>query len=241
MRRFRHKEKKTVQSPGGKLFDLPAELRIQIYQHLLTPSEMWASGEERSPMTPALLRTCKAIHQEASEVLYSSFHRFSIAPHLPFGRLPHFPRLSFEFHYFTQNRGDCELLIDEADFQELRAQAENVGFWLRRSQVLKELRLVLLNGNQRKTGMKRLRTDVVVSQVRKVLEPFAYLSDGVKIDVCGFNTIDYVEMFHAMRVQYQGQSPPYQTMIEDVWNSSFNFKPRPPAQATWARRAFGHY
>lgn len=221
---------------------LPAELRIQIYQHLLTPTDVWDGGRgEHRSLTPEVLRTCKAIYKEASQVLYNHMHSFSIAPHLPHRQLPHFPRLSFNFYYFTQNRGDCELLIEESDFQELRAQAEHVGFWLRRSTVLAELHLVLLNGNQRKTGRKHLRSPAVVSQVQQVLEPFAYLTSDVKISVCGFDTIQYAEIFQVMRVGHQGKSPPYQQMIQDVLNSSFNFQPRPPGQAEWARLAFGHY
>jgi len=168
-------------------------------------------------------------------------HSFAIVPSLPFGRLPHFPRLSFDFYYFTQNRGDCELSLDKLDFEELHARAEHVAYWLRPSVTLRELRLVLLNGNQRKTGRKHLRTTEVVAQIQEVLKPFAYLSKDVKIDVCGFDTIEYAELFKTMRNEYQGKALPYQKMVDDVWNTSFNFKGRPPGQAEWARLAFGHY
>ncbi|KNG52476.1 hypothetical protein DDE82_006326 [Stemphylium lycopersici] len=77
-------------------FRLPAELRNQIYDELLcsnTPShkELLKYSRERShkaqPVYPAILTTCKRIHEEAQDLLYST-HIFHAHPSL-LTALPH--------------------------------------------------------------------------------------------------------------------------------------------------------
>lgn len=56
------------------LFQLPKELRIAIYSDLLsTPTAIrWPDEHQSTELTPAILRTCSAIHKEAVDILYSS-------------------------------------------------------------------------------------------------------------------------------------------------------------------------
>lgn len=77
-------------------FLLPAELRNQIYDYLLcanTPSSnsLVEYSQQRShapqPIYPAILATCKRIHQEAQDLLYST-HIFQAHPSL-LTSLPH--------------------------------------------------------------------------------------------------------------------------------------------------------
>lgn len=53
--------------------DLPAELRLLVYEHLLVASEPWrlaAVEENRSTLYPNILATCRLVRQEATPVLY---------------------------------------------------------------------------------------------------------------------------------------------------------------------------
>ncbi|CAK1365456.1 unnamed protein product [Cercospora beticola] len=53
--------------------ELPAELRVLVYEHLLVASEPWrlaALEENRSTLYPNILATCKLVRQEATPVLY---------------------------------------------------------------------------------------------------------------------------------------------------------------------------
>lgn len=82
-----------TQSP---FFRLPAELRNQIYHELLcsntpSPKQLLQYSQERrhapQPIYPAILRTCKRIHEEAQDLLYST-HIFHAHPSL-LTSLPH--------------------------------------------------------------------------------------------------------------------------------------------------------
>lgn len=61
-------------------FNLPLELRLQVYGHAFIPNDHEYSWKRDSGdrATVSLLRTCKQIHNEAASVLYSSitFHLY---------------------------------------------------------------------------------------------------------------------------------------------------------------------
>ncbi|KAF2104376.1 hypothetical protein NA57DRAFT_51205 [Rhizodiscina lignyota] len=56
------------------LFKLPEELRLAIYGYVLTVGFpiQWPDDHNDAHLTPALLRTCRTIHKEATAVLYST-------------------------------------------------------------------------------------------------------------------------------------------------------------------------
>jgi hypothetical protein len=63
----------TVQT--SRLFELPPELRLQIYEHALAPYGVLCLSQY-SPfttptVTPALLATCKQIYNEADDIIYT--------------------------------------------------------------------------------------------------------------------------------------------------------------------------
>ncbi|KAF2126583.1 hypothetical protein P153DRAFT_297675 [Dothidotthia symphoricarpi CBS 119687] len=77
-------------------FRLPAELRNQVYEALLCPNTLQSkdlthdtkvptSGQE--PLYPAILSTCRRVHEEATDLLYTS-HFFHAHPSL-LTSLPH--------------------------------------------------------------------------------------------------------------------------------------------------------
>lgn len=71
-------------------FNLPLELRLQVYGHAFIPTEHDYSWKRKSGdrATVSLLRTCKQIHNEAASVLYSrvTFHLYVCPKALDFLR-----------------------------------------------------------------------------------------------------------------------------------------------------------
>ena len=74
-------------------FNLPAEIRLQIYEELLVLSEPIIFNsyrpfrmQQRYGLCPALLRTSKGVHREASPMLYSS-NRFEFTEPIPSQKL----------------------------------------------------------------------------------------------------------------------------------------------------------
>ena len=86
------------------LFRLPAELRNQIYEELLCPNTphhkdlaTYSTSSRPPTVYPAILRTCRKIHEEAQDLLYTTYvfhaHR-SLLTALPHLILPEKPILS---------------------------------------------------------------------------------------------------------------------------------------------------
>ena len=71
-----HPTKSVPRNPAITFFSLPIELRVMIYNHaLIRPTPIILIEPDHptggSKLCPALLQTCKAIHQEAATILYS--------------------------------------------------------------------------------------------------------------------------------------------------------------------------
>ena len=67
-------ERQSLSADSNKigLLDLPAELRNQIYQHVLVDDEKLDFGHPTNLQhTAAILRTCRQVHDEARGILYS--------------------------------------------------------------------------------------------------------------------------------------------------------------------------
>ncbi|KAB8356358.1 hypothetical protein FH972_023942 [Carpinus fangiana] len=208
----------TLKAPSpllGTLSLLPPELRLQIYTHLLTsPFPSPPTFGPASTISPALLACSSALHAEAAPLLYNPTHptghiitnapaRPSPVPSPPLlppqSALQRIPRLTLRLTFRTLNRGECETAI--VGFDGVCAFAEAVAFALRRSAVLRELRIELLNENQRKRGARLVRSEVVRGQVRGLLRVFAECvgeREGVRVVVGGFDTLEYVEMWEGL-------------------------------------------
>jgi len=94
----------TNPQPTSILFRLPAELRNQIYEELLCPNTphhkdlaTYSTSSKPPTVYPAILRTCRKIHEEAQDLLYTThvFHAHrSLLTALPHLILPEKPILS---------------------------------------------------------------------------------------------------------------------------------------------------
>lgn len=206
----------------GLLGRLPFELRHAIYTLLLVASRAtsvtWGKG---SGISTSILAVSKAVNYEAEPLLYRSSHTVGCFYNAsrclpPRSALLRMNRLTVEINYCTNNRGECEQYINQPELWWLRVQAEFVGLTLRHNDVLKELYICLLNRSLRKLGQKRMRTQKVKDEVERVIEPFARLRDTIPtVEVVGFDTLDFAEMFDEMRGRLAGTPVPIEEMLAD--------------------------
>jgi len=170
----------------------------------------------------SILLTCRFIHSEAQEILYNTLQVVKMktaTDRILFGKIstlsPPIPallklrRIHLELTFSSVNRGECEAgIVNATRWKDVLLP---VGLALLRGRAVRSLEISLLNSNQRKVGAKRLRSDQMRSDVRQLLEVFAYLPSSVSVTVSGFDTLEYVTMLEGMREEYAGKEIP----IED--------------------------
>lgn len=194
--------------PLGSLNTLPMEIRDQIYRNVLMPigsEDAKASrrnwGKSRGICT-SILASSRDIHREATPLLYSTHFIVPLSASTgselpPASALVRMESITLEINYSTVNRGDCEMTVKDSD--KLKSVVEYVGLSLRHSTRLRNLTICLLNQTQRKRGTRELRSELVRNTIRGLLRLFAVLPRTVSIEVTGFDTLDYVEMFDEIR------------------------------------------
>jgi hypothetical protein len=229
----------------ASFFNLPRELRDNIYTLLLT------SYDKRLPtfgvgsdINIAVLLLNKTVHSEAEPILYSTPHKISlhdgylkrnvtyigtryeyIRGSMPPGHaIKRMRNMSVEINFSTTNRGEAELCLNHAN--SWADKLLYIGTAALHSTVLQTLTISLWNGNQRKVGAKRVRTTEVRQQVRKVLQPLAYLHQGVKVVINGFDTIEYWELFEEMRLESTGKEVPIDDLMMEAMRSLKLYGPR---------------
>jgi len=208
---------------ASTFFTLPRELRDVIYTAILTPpSQSLPTFGKGSQITISILLTCRFIHSEAQETLYSTTQVATMksgTDRILFGKIsslsPPIPallklrRIHLELTFSSVNRGECEAgIVNATRWKDMLLP---FGLALLRGRAIRSLEISLLNTNQRKVGAKRLRSDQMRSEVRQLLEVFAYLPSSVSVTVSGFDTLEYVIMLEGMREEYAGKEIP----IED--------------------------
>lgn len=201
-------------------FHLPRELRDVIYAAILTPpSQSLPTFGKGSKITISILLTCHSIHREASETLYNTLQIAKMksgTDRILFGKIssltPPIPALlklhhiHLELTFSSVNRGECEAgIVNATRWKDMLLP---FGLALLRGRAVRSLEISLLNTNQRKVGAKRLRSDQMRSEVRQLLEVFAYLPGSVSVTVSGFDTLEYVIMLEGMREEYAGKEIP---------------------------------
>jgi len=204
-------------------FTLPRELRDVIYLAILTPpSQSLPTFGKGSKINASVLRTCRFIHREAHETLYNTLQVAKMksgTDRILFGKIsaltPPIPALlklrhiHLELTFSSVNRGECEAgIVNATRWKDMLLP---FGLALLRGRAVRSLEISLLNTNQRKVGAKRIRSDQMRSDVRQLLEVFAYLPSSVSVTVSGFDTLEYVIMLEGMRAEYAGKENP----IED--------------------------
>lgn len=204
----------------GSLARLPFELRSIIYSYLLVSHTRaratWGRG---SGISTSILATSSAVHHEAIPHLYQPHHivccLHNTVQHLPpRGALLRMHRLTIELCYCTINRGDCEQYVKRPQLQWLCAMSDFIALTLRHNDVLQELYVCLLNEGQRKRGPKRIRSQSVRQDVERILRPFAMLRRSVPVlEITGFDTLEFAEMFDEMRERLAGTEIPIEQML----------------------------
>jgi hypothetical protein len=224
------------------LLCLPQELRTLCFKALLesTSSEDATFGKG-SGLDLSILSVCRSVHDEVSELLYSKAHRIifpcgstrsknrsqsmrpktepvpnivSIPPSLALPRLKH---IRLEINFKTDNRGECEMNI--MHYQDLLVKIQPISMTLLRSECLRSLTIGLFNHAQRKVGNRRLRSRHLLSEMKWLLRPFAYLPRQVSVLIDGFDTIEYADMFEALREEHAGESVPVTEWLEETLNA----------------------
>lgn len=203
----------------GSLESLPLEIRRLIYSKLLTASRApkatstWGPG---SGISIDILCVSRQIYSEALPVLYEAPHTILCVPREPPAfAIRRMQRLTFEVRFKTQNRGDYEEAVDRPHL--LYYICDKVGLSLRQNTVLKELYIILLNENQRKRGPKPLRSQSVKSSIQRMLLPFATLPSSTFIEITGFDTLDFAEMFDEMRETHADSELPISMLLNDLY------------------------
>ena len=73
---------------------------------------------------------------------------------------------------------------------------------------------MLLNKAQRKRGQRPMRAEAVTDTVRGLLKPFAALPSDVKIKISGFDTLEYVQIFDELRIEFAGTDVPVEELCD---------------------------
>lgn len=202
------------------LLCLPRELRDIIYKKLLTPPDpLKPTFGKGSGIDVSILRTCRCIHDEAIETLYSIIYKITMisgTDRILFGRistvsppisaLSRLHHLHLEVTFSSINRGECEVgIVNAVRWQDTLLP---FGLALLRSRAISTLEVSLLNTNQRKVGAKRIRSNEMLEEIRQLLLPFAYLPREVRVVIGGFDTLEYFMMFESLREEHNGQEIP---------------------------------
>jgi len=232
----------TYDSPNtttSPLLSLPAELRTMCFQHLLTSkSENDVTFGKGSGLDLSILSVCRSVHDEVSELLYSTTHRIklpcssnaprcknrpkslccptagkavSMPPNLALSRLKH---VVLEVNFETYNRGECETYI--IHYEGLLDTIMPISTVLPSSRCLRTLTIGLFNHAQRKVGNRRLRKPCLLLQMKCLLWPFAHLARRVPVLIDGFDTIEYAELFETMREEHADRTIPTIDWIEET-------------------------
>lgn len=217
-------------SESSPLLRLPLELRLRVYDFALTPctpipDPRAPSYGPHSGLSLSLLRTCRQLGHEALPLFFSHPHTIVITPPTdshsatpPTYALSRLQHITLQVHFNTLNRGESQVAV--INFEARLSRTDAVAMVLRHSHSLRTLRIELLNGSQRKRGRQLVRQEQVRTSIRRLLMPFAYLDPDVKVDVGGFDTIDYAETFITLREQLAGQDLPLEEMLEEVLDTS---------------------
>lgn len=212
----------TYSDTPNLFFRLPRELRDMIYILLLTSHDkLLPTFGCGSGIDITILMLNKRTYSEALPILYSTPHRLTLHDgnltpiNLTLGGRFHFIRgatppihalrhmhdLSIVINYATHNtnsrQGEVENNIKHAAYWEEKLL--DIGTAILRSETLHTLTIVLRNENQRKTGVKRLRSPEVMRRMRAMLQPFAFLPRRVNISITGFDTKEHSDIFEEIR------------------------------------------
>lgn len=192
-----------TESPSLGLFALlPGELRDQIYKLLSTGTTAgayaWKSGIDIN-----ILCTNSAIYLEAVDHLYNNLRVVPLyGPNIPLDALCRVRHLTLEIRYATVNRGDCEVAIGST--RDHLRYSDHKALALRRSEHLRSLQIELCNMSQRKRGPKLLRSLAVKAYIARLLRPYAALSRAVRVEIVGFEALDFAEDFAPVREELAG-------------------------------------
>lgn len=231
---------------SSHLLSLPQELRTLCFHHLLTSKpENDVTYGKGSGLDLSILSVCKFVHDEVLELLYSNVHRIKIpcssgrcknhpnsscckaerkAVNMPpYRALRCLKRVVLEVNFETSNRGECETSIIE--YQDLSDRIIPLSMTLPYSTCLRSLTIGLFNHAQRKVGNRRLRTSWLLREMKWLLRPFAYIPREIPVLIDGFDTIEYAELFEALRDEYAGKNVPVIDWIEETLNMDVSAGP----------------
>jgi len=229
----------TTTNLKSALLCLPQELRTLCFKALLeSTSSKDATFGKGSGLDLSILSVCRSVHDEVSELLYSKAHRVifpcgstrsknrsqsmrlktepmpnnvNIPPAVALRRLKH---IRLEINFETDNRGECEMNM--IHYRDLLEKIQPISMTLLHSKCLRSLTIGLFNHAQRKVGNRRLRSRYVLFEVKWLLRPFAYLPRHIPVLIDGFDTIEYADMFEALREEHAGKSVPVTEWLEET-------------------------
>jgi len=218
----------------GVLARLPAEIRTMLYSFLLiSQSSNGHSYGRGTRISTSILSTSRSIHNEAIDILYANHHTLQLVDDVwvlhrpsdllsgrrfpPYDAIKRMQSMTLSIPYRTVNRGECEEHIKCVHM--IMSRSEPLALHLQHSAALRRLRIELLNTNIRKIGNNHFRSRNVLEEMRKILYLFAFLGRHVDIEICGFNTIQYADMFEEMRERHVGLRPPYDEMVVGILRS----------------------
>lgn len=202
----------------GSMSVLPRELRDTIYRHIVIGSRASPFDWGRSSgINTALLQTSKAFHAEATEQLYNTtliilVNSDTCSDCPPASALARMVHLTIEVTFRTHNRGESQVKVHDAG--KLKCILEYIALPLRRNHHLKDLQIVLLNEAQRKRGQRPVRAESVTDTVRGLLKPFAALPLKTSIEISGFDTLEYAQIFDELRSELAGTDIPVEELCD---------------------------
>ena len=189
----------------SRLLGLPQEIRFQILLDLITPGLC---------IETAILRTCRLLHVEGTNILYTRPFQGPVSrilARIPPPTLRRLRNLTLVASYTTNNRGECAVELTHDSESELGLQLEAIALTLLEPETkVERLHVELQPTAVRKAGGKAFKGETLLAQMQLVLVPFAYLRKGVKVTMGGFESISFVDGFMKMRACLAGSELPWE-------------------------------